>query len=513
MATAHSIVRLSAQIFNKPQYMKEESFLELTDYVINRNSGNLEWQLDISSELRRQKAEDKEESEGKILSLNPMKASSYDKPDLSLYPAELQSAVLQEYYDHIQYDPNTKLGMLNVEGTLVYRSSAFDSLCGMTSYQNLENKLKAQLSEGAKTVLMYVDSGGGEAYGNVETAATIRALLDKSGAKMIAFIDGSSASAAYALTAVADQVIATADSEVGSIGVVISLLDRSQTVQESKNKKVTMFRGDNKVGVDDEGKFKAGFIDRVNNMLDSSYKKFTEHVATSRGLSVQDVVNTQASVYLAEDSLKVGLIDKIMTRYEFFSSYLPNVLSQSNATSFSSFAETGVFKMKSEDKENMNIEELKGQLNAETGLISVKQEDLDSYVLAQVEAAKLEAVEATKLDYEQKLTDKDALLATAQEDLEKVTQEFSQHKADVITKQREEQLGKVLSEDEMPAALNLVASFTDEQFNTYYASLESLYKKSKANIEEIGTQVKQDSSPEKFDDIMATIITQRNTSR
>ena len=522
MSRSHGLLRLSEKIFNTPQFMTQETFQNLTSYIVDRNTGSLAWQVNIDEQTKEAKSKSEEEGEGKILALNPLKANSFKRPDFSSVPEEDRERAYQQYLDFIQYDPAMKLGVLNVEGTTVYRSTPFEAMCGMTSYQRLERTLKAQLAEGAKTVLMYVDSGGGEAYGMMETASNLRTLADEAGAKIVAYVDGTSGSAAYGLTAVAHEVIANPSSRVGSIGVVVSLMNNSKQLEKDGLERIYLYKGDNKVALDKDGNFSESFLKTVDEMITESYQDFTSHVANFRGIPVQSVIDTQASVYTAQKALDVGLVDRLMGRSEFFSEYLVQVVGGANSNN-------NLYKMvaktipTNEVNTKMDIEDIKNQATTPEAAVEDVVEKADAgtvveeakdVVEAAIEAAGVDVdLQATIDQLTANLQAKDDLiqqLQTRAEGAEKALEDFK-HAA--LVANRKEQLSTVLAADKVDANLKFAEKLSEDDFKSYMQTLESVYTASKASIAEIGVKAEDTEATQTFDDILKATIEKANADR
>lgn len=522
MSRSHGLLRLSEKIFNTPQFMTQETFQNLTSYIVDRNTGSLAWQVNIDEQTKEAKSKSEEEGEGKILALNPLKANSFKRPDFSSVPEEDREKAYQQYLDFIQYDPVMKLGVLNVEGTTVYRSTPFEAMCGMTSYQRLERTLKAQLAEGAKTVLMYVDSGGGEAYGMMETASNLRTLADGAGAKIVAYVDGTSGSAAYGLTAVAHEVIANPSSRVGSIGVVVSLMNNSKQLEKDGLERIYLYKGDNKVALDKDGNFSESFLKTVDEMITESYQDFTSHVANFRGIPVQSVINTQASVYTAQKALDVGLVDRLMGRSEFFSEYLVQVVGGANSNN-------NLYKMvaktipTNEVNTKMDIQDIKNQATAPEAAVDdvatqadagAVVEEAKDVVEADIEAAGVDVdLQATINQLTTNLQAKDDLiqqLQTRAEGAEKALEDF---KHTALVANRKEQLSTVLAADKVEANLKFAEKLSEDDFKSYMQTLESVYTASKASIAEIGVKAEDTEATQTFDDILKATIEKANAVR
>ena len=190
-----------------------------------------------------------------------------------------------------------------------------DALCGMASYEGLLQQAVDAIDAGAKTIVMDVDSGGGSAQGCFSSINELRAMCDANKVSLLAFIDGCACSAAYAWACAADEIIADQYSEVGSIGVLISL--RNPDEQTKSTTYIT--DGTDKVPFDDAGGYKESFLEDLRVKATKLGDAFRNHVSGYTGLSTEDLKATQAKVYMADDALSMGLVNKIMTKSEFIS--------------------------------------------------------------------------------------------------------------------------------------------------------------------------------------------------
>ena len=221
----------------------------------------------------------------------------------------------------VEFDSATKTGTLRVMGPMSYRSTILTSLCGLTSYQKVESDFRKLISLQAKKVILWIDSGGGESYSCLETAAILRSLADKNGIRLIAYCDGVMASAAYAIGCVSHEVILNPESQTGSIGVVVKLRNFSKGLKQAGIEDTYLFAGKNKIAFDGSGEWSQEFIADLKIKIDSLYNEFTSFVAKYRKLNVKNVIATNAKMFTSADAIKIGLADKAMTR-EQFSNYL-----------------------------------------------------------------------------------------------------------------------------------------------------------------------------------------------
>lgn len=209
------------------------------------------------------------------------------------------------------------IGIIEIEGPLTYKSTGFEAICGGCSYEDIIEEAEELIEEGVTTLVLNFDSGGGEAYGVFSMSDELRKLCNENNVKLVAYVDGLCASAAYAIACVCDEVITNPYSEVGSIGVLICATDRSKALEMEGIKPVYIYAGDSKIPYADDGSFKPEFLDDLQMKVDSLYESFVGHVSKYTGLSSEAVKATEAKTFLAQDALAIGLVNKIMTNSEF----------------------------------------------------------------------------------------------------------------------------------------------------------------------------------------------------
>lgn len=296
----HSVTRFAdSQIYNKPHLILPDNLQQICSYLDKRN-GSAVWKDELIDAAVK----------------SNLAAKEY-KESLSYGESECSDAKIYTVENGVAY--------LNIEGTLTYKPTMFSMLCGGMSYLELQDAVKQIAQDsGIKTVVMTVDSGGGEAYGAFETSRLIKKELKRSNKKIITYVDGMMASAAYALGCCADEIIMNPDASVGSIGVVIKLTDESEHQAMEGEKDIWIYAGDNKVPFDAEGHFKQEFLDRLQTSVDETYSEFIGLVGEMRNLPYSAIAATQANVFRSSQAIGIRLADKIMTRSDF-EAYLADV--------------------------------------------------------------------------------------------------------------------------------------------------------------------------------------------
>ena len=400
-------------------------------------------------------------------------------PQLSDYP-------LQEEYDkammaYLGINPETKVGVLNIDGTLVNREGQMNSQCiELTSYQGLKKKFESQIEMGIQSCVMMINSGGGECFGAWSTANYVQKLARQHNIKLIAYVNGTSASAAYVWASVADKVISHPLGQVGSIGVVVQLYNDSKMLDKIGVERSFVYAGGNKIPFDKQGNFTETFVKDLQDSVDKTYAKFVNHVAVNRNLTEQQVINTNASVFDADVALTLGLIDDVMELEDFEILYGLKSPKTSGINSVRLEAPNNF--LQSEENMTKNVElnadelqELKTQLATATD----KNEQL-SATIADMQAN----YDAVKEQFEvNKVALAEALQSKADLEAEKVKAEL-----DARVAQRTAKLEASLGKDNEQVATLLASTQTlsDEQFDVIAKSLELKQETQEKQFAEIG---------------------------
>lgn len=268
---AHELLRLTQRLCNKPQLISLTSIGAVMSYLESRNN-NRQLHLDVPT-------------------------TEEQHP----YPIQI----------------NGKVGRLSIEGALT--NVKYYGECGETgcSYESLIEQTKQLIQDEVTTIILDIDSGGGEAYGCFESANLVKKLAKDNNVRLLAYVDGMAASAAYAWACIADEIIVNPMADVGSIGVVVQLLNLSNHDKKIGLERTFVYAGDSKIPYDQDGKFTETFINDIQQSVNFSYDAFINHVATNRNITPQSVKDTKAKLFLSNESVSLGLADKIMEKEEF----------------------------------------------------------------------------------------------------------------------------------------------------------------------------------------------------
>ena len=204
------------------------------------------------------------------------------------------------------------VAVISAMGGLVHRTKLAADSSLLIGYNDLAADLEDALAKAdVHAIALVFDSPGGEVSGAFELAERIYAARGHK--PMVAVADGMAASAAYLAASAADEVVVSATSYVGSIGVVMRHVDFSRALANDGITVSHIFAGEHKI----DGNPYQPLPDAVRNALQADieglYQMFVRAVAKHRGLDEQAVRDTRAGVYRGVAAVAARLADRIGT--------------------------------------------------------------------------------------------------------------------------------------------------------------------------------------------------------
>lgn len=208
--------------------------------------------------------------------------------------------------------PNGKAAVIDVFDSLVAKGGAGES--GFTSYAGIKRTVLEAIDNGYSKIGFYIDSPGGEVTGLFALTDFISSLPSVYGVETFAFTDGSMTSAAYAIGSATQKVFATESSTVGSIGVIMSLVDVTKA-DEQKGYNYTILRSkEDKALYNPHEQLSTAVIDKYTAMLMELDAMFNAEVVKNRpNLTLEAIDSMKADSFLGTKALELGLIDGIVT--------------------------------------------------------------------------------------------------------------------------------------------------------------------------------------------------------
>lgn len=204
------------------------------------------------------------------------------------------------------------VGVVPVHGTLVHRGSGVNALSGLSSYQYIRRNFdKAMNDPGVSKVVLDIDSPGGEAAGVFDLSDHI---YNSRGRKpIIASVNESAFSAAYAIASAADKIYVSRTAGVGSVGVMALHMDKTQKDEKEGVKYTAVYAGKKKVDLNPHMPLSDEAKATIQARVDKTYDLFVKTVARNNAVDEDKIRNTEAGIFTGEDAVKAGLADGLKT--------------------------------------------------------------------------------------------------------------------------------------------------------------------------------------------------------
>ena len=203
------------------------------------------------------------------------------------------------------------VAVVPIAGTLVPHRSEYSIALNECPQDSIRRMIQcAAADEDVKTIVLAINSPGGLVSGTAETADLIAEVAHKK--TVVACVESVCASGAYYLASQADHIVAGRDDKIGSIGVLLSMVDESEAYRKQGYRRVVVSSGPHK------GTFVPGRnvtdadLAPVQEMVDEIADNFKAAVSRGRGLygnALHAVADGRA--FTATRALSLRLIDGI----------------------------------------------------------------------------------------------------------------------------------------------------------------------------------------------------------
>ncbi len=428
---SHKLHRLTSSLYNTPLLIEQNAFKGILHYLSERNINGIKSDSEFDDDCK-----------------------SPDDCEDFIYNADTQTGLI-ELIGPLTAKPITMMG--------------FD--CGGANYQDLKQSFETLIQLGAKTIAMIVDSPGGDAYSMSDSANYIRQILDANGVQLITFVEGMAASAGYGIACISDEIYGSWDSEAGSIGCLVQLMNNSKNLEMNGYERTFVSAGSQKIPYSEDGSFREEFLKDIQSKVDLCYKNFTEHVANHRGLPLKSVVDTEARMYFAGEAVTLGLMDGVKTQEEFFT-YLATVSQRNGDEQVNKLIvdRMNKFMNKTEVSESMKLEEMQAALIEKEALLSSNQEAISALT------ASVEQLQSQLQASAEALTKATAAVA-----------EMEKAKAEAAVASRKTQLSEVLAADQVEANFAALAGLDDASFGVVLGQFKAVKEARAASFAALGS--------------------------
>ena len=179
------------------------------------------------------------------------------------------------------------------------------------TYESILDRVTAACASDAKSIILKLDSPGGELFGCFDAARAIRARCKAAGKRLVAYVDGCACSAAYALACAAEEIVTSETAFCGSIGILISRVDVTQRDAREGIGFALVASGKRKVDGHPHAALSKAELESMQSQCDSLAELFFELVASLRGVDTDAVRALEAGVFHGPRAVEVGLADQV----------------------------------------------------------------------------------------------------------------------------------------------------------------------------------------------------------
>lgn len=198
------------------------------------------------------------------------------------------------------------VAIVPIVGPLIRHADVFTRVSGLTSVETIAQDVQLALdSPAVHTILLSIDSPGGEVTGIAALAEAIRAARKP----VIAYVEGLGASGAYWLASGARRIVVESTAGLGSIGVVLAVRDPQR--QSSLAIEFVSSQSPHKRPNPHTDAGKAQY----QRIVDQTAEAFVEAVARNRGVSSKTVLERYGAggLLVGRHAVEAGLADAVGT--------------------------------------------------------------------------------------------------------------------------------------------------------------------------------------------------------
>jgi protease-4 len=199
------------------------------------------------------------------------------------------------------------VAIVRVEGTITSSDSA-EFTGGATSGVVIADLEAAAEDDAVKAIVLRVDSPGGTVTGSSQIYEVIRDYEKP----VVVSMAGLAASGGYQISAPADYIFARPDTFTGSIGVIMTLFNAKELIDDIGVDVILFTSGPNKSMGSNWEDITPEQQQIFEALIDESYDYFVELVADGRGMDMETVRElADGRIYTGRQAADNGLVDEL----------------------------------------------------------------------------------------------------------------------------------------------------------------------------------------------------------
>ncbi|MDY0340606.1 MAG: signal peptide peptidase SppA [Coriobacteriia bacterium] len=193
---------------------------------------------------------------------------------------------------------------------VIYIDDAIAGTTGVTPESILSQLDQARDDDSVKAIILRIDSPGGTVAASQEIMMAVRRVSEEK--PIITSVGDMCASGAYMVASQTDEIITAPGSVVGSIGVIMELVNAEGLLDKVGLKFTTLTQGEYK----DAGSMYRSLTETetamLNEQMASIQKQFVADVAEGRDMSIEEAGELAIGwAWLGSEALELDLIDSI----------------------------------------------------------------------------------------------------------------------------------------------------------------------------------------------------------
>ena len=231
--------------------------------------------------------------------------------DLSGLPQTEAAMLSDDQRRRAGYRVENGVAVIGIYGPLMHRLLAGEYPSGgPTTYGEIRASFDtALMDDGVDEIKLEIDSHGGMVSGVFDLAEHI--FQSRAIKRITAVVNESAYSAAYLLACAAEWITVPRTGGVGSVGVVSIHADLSRAEDAAGITVTHIYAGARKVDGSPHIPLSTEALTLFQANVNQTYDLFTQTVARYRGMSVQDVRDTEAGFFVGKKAVAAGLADEV----------------------------------------------------------------------------------------------------------------------------------------------------------------------------------------------------------
>lgn len=230
--------------------------------------------------------------------------------------APMEMCALQPKFFGVLYpqaQPSVPLGedveVFGIEGPLEARGWGW-----FDTYEAIIGRFKDTLTLNPKRIILDIDSPGGVVSGCFDAARALRAMAEEAGVELHAFVSGKATSAAYALASAASYVGVSATAELGSIGILATMMDATSQHEMQGIRIQLVTSGARKADGNPSKAIDQDAVAAVQRQVDTLAEEFFGLVLENGwGKSAGAIRSLEGRVVLGREAVALGLASDVTT--------------------------------------------------------------------------------------------------------------------------------------------------------------------------------------------------------